>query len=564
MEYFVPTVQLTNGLREEAFLDCLPLGVCLLKSDWTVVFWNRRLEEWSQIHRTQILGKSLFAQLPWLANSDYERSLQLVFQRGEASSLSSEQDDPFSMFVGGLRDERHYRAHFTAVPSEEFGCSLALMSIEDVSDWHRQIKLQKESQLRANQDLRARRMAETAFDRLGRLHELILQSAGNGIVGLDHDGNTLFANPAAAKMLGWEIEELVGRSMHANFGGCCPKGNDALGQGCFSSSPIHGGARQFVREDWFQKKDGTRFPVEYLRMPIVEDGAIVGAVVTFSDISDRRLLEQEVMRYTEKLEEEVDRRAARIRELEQRRMEVEKLAALAQVAAGVAHEINNPLAGIKNAFRLVKGSIPDTHPRARYVGLIENEIDRISGITKRMYQLYQPDPAVLRAVNLHEILHDVSLMIGPALKDSNSHLEIVAPQSMPLVRLPVRDITQVLCNLVHNAIQASSGHQNICLTAETDDQGIRLVVTDQAGGIANDVLPHIFEPFFTTKSGAGQGGMGLGLSVSRSLIESLGGRIDVQTVPTVGTTFIIHLPYTIEAIRESCEPAIVMKGEGHG
>jgi PAS domain S-box-containing protein len=563
MEYSVSTVPLMNGLQDDAVLDGLPLGVCLLRPDWTVAFWNRCLEVWSQCPRSQVVGKSFFHQFPWLAKSEYERSLQQVFQGEESTILSSEQHGPLWVFGRESRDEVYYRIHVTGVPSGELGCRFAMMTVEDVTGWRGHIKPHQGSHSRVKQNDSARRMAETAFDRLGRMHELILQCAGNGIVGLDRDGNALFANPAAARMLGWEVEQLVGRSMSTNFSHCCQCWDEATGEGCFPSSQNDGDTSQLLSDGWFQKKDGTRFPVEYLSTPIEEEGAIVGAVVTFSDISNRKFLEQEVMRYTEKLEEEVDRRASRIRELEQRRMEVEKLAALAQVAAGVAHEINNPLAGIKNAFHLVKGGISDTHPHARYVGMIENEIDRISGITKRMYQLYQPDPAVLRAVNLHEILQDVSLMIEPALKDSNSQLEIVAPPSLSLMRLPVRDISQVLCNLVYNAIQACSGHQKIVLIAETDDQGLRLVVSDQAGGISNDVLPHIFEPFFTTKSVASQGGMGLGLSVSRSLIESLGGRIDVQTVPMVGSTFIVHLPPVIEALQEFHVRSAVMREEGH-
>lgn len=264
-----------------------------------------------------------------------------------------------------------------------------------------------------------------------------------------------------------------------------------------------------------------------------------------------------------KLEEEVDLRTSRIRELEQRRMEVEKLVAVAQVAAGVAHEINNPLAGIRNAFHLIKGAIPESHPRASYVGRIEKEIDRISGIIKRMYQLYQPDPAVLRAVNLVELLQDVSLMVDPVLKGHDSELIIRTQSSLPLMRLPARDVTQVLCNLVQNAVQASERSQPIQLSAEWDGQSIRLTVTDQAEGISDDILPRIFDPFFTTKSVSGEGGLGLGLSVSRSLIEALGGRIDVQTQESVGTTFTVCIPQRFECDEDSVESSRVTKEEVH-
>ncbi len=564
MDLSVPTTQGIAAHRDDVVLDCLPLGVCLFKQDGTVTFWNRYLEDWSDLLRSEILGHSLFTIFPWLVHTEYGKAIQQVFQDGEPVALMLDQHGPLFLWESRGREKRCQRVSITRVPCDEFECAHAMITIEDITDFCLPDKLFPDSLSKAKQELNDRRIAEAALDRLNRFYELILQSAGNGIFGLDRDGNTLFVNQAASRMLGWEIEELVGRCMHAILGHRCPMEDEAQGQQCFLSTPLQECRYQLLMEDWFQRKNGTRFPVEYLGAPIMEDGEIVGAVVTFSDISHRRFLEHEVMRYTMKLEEEVDRRTHRIRELEQRRMEVEKLAALAQITAGVAHEINNPLAGIKNSFHLVKGAIPDTHPRSKYVDIIDKEIDRISGIIRRMYQLYQPDPAVFHAVNLRELLQDVSLMVAPILKPHDSILEIVTPATLPLIRLPGRDITQVLCNLIQNSVQAFSGKQTICLSIESDEEEIRISVADQAGGISGDILPHIFEPFYTTKSVSGQGGMGLGLSVSRSLIEALGGRIEVQTTAQKGSQFIVHLPCEEGIVGDHDEQPQVMAEEDHG
>jgi PAS domain S-box-containing protein len=367
-------------------------------------------------------------------------------------------------------------------------------------------------------DITERKDADEAIERLSRQNEMILNAAGEGIFGLDLQGKTTFVNPAAARMLGWSVVELIGQPMHLILHHTKPDGTPYPEEECpIQAAFKKDGVVHRVADEVFWRRDGTSFSVEYVSTPIRERGEVVGAVVVFIDMTVRK-------------------------EEEERRMQVEKLAALGQVAAGVAHEINNPLAGIKNAFLLLKDTIAPGHPYSQYVSMIDREIQRISDIVGQMYQLYRPDPAEPRPINLEAVLRDVSQIMAGLLRQHQLTLRTEVAPDLPQVRLPQRDLIQVLCNLIRNAIEASWPASEILLSVTHDEEIVSIMVADRGHGIPAEVLPHIFNPFFTTKMGSTQGGMGLGLSVSRSLVEAMGGRIEVQTAVSRGATFTVVLP----------------------
>jgi PAS domain S-box-containing protein len=153
---------------------------------------------------------------------------------------------------------------------------------------------------RSSKTKRAERKTESEFARLKRQNELILQAAGEGVYGLDCEGITTFVNPAAARMLGWEADTLIGKPMHALLHHTRPDGSQFPREECPIYAAFKDGAVHHVDDEVFWRKDGSSFPVAYTSTPIHEKGQLVGAVVVFKDITDRKLAEQELRQaYTE-------------------------------------------------------------------------------------------------------------------------------------------------------------------------------------------------------------------------------------------------------------------------
>ena len=143
-------------------------------------------------------------------------------------------------------------------------------------------------------DITERKTFEEALEQLNRRHERVLKSAGEGIFGLDLEGNATFVNPAAARMTGWEAEELVGRPQHEVLHHTKRDGSPYPRDECPIQAALEDGTTHSRNDEVFWRKDGTNFPVEYMSSPILQDGEVVGAVVTFKDITERKALEAQL------------------------------------------------------------------------------------------------------------------------------------------------------------------------------------------------------------------------------------------------------------------------------
>ncbi|MGD9850708.1 MAG: PAS domain S-box protein [Nitrospirales bacterium] len=292
---------------------------------------------------------------------------------------------------------------------------------------------------------------------------------------------------------------------------------------------------------------GTRWVSAVVTPVVFGTSATSQCAYIAQDITERKVMEDQIRQHTIELEAEVERRANRIQELEQRRMQVEKLAALSQVAAGVAHEINNPLASIAQSLTLLKRAIPPDHPRYKYTQKMQDCIDRMTHITRQLYSLYRPTTSPTDSVEVEQVIQSALEIMRPIAHKKGIRLRssLSGNPNPTQVGIAPADLIQILCNLIQNAVDASSPPSDIDVSITQDHQSVTISIADQGMGIAPEVLSRMFDPFYTTKYGDQGIGLGLGLAISKNIIESASGHLQCSTIQGTGTTFSIILPTSI-------------------
>jgi signal transduction histidine kinase len=220
--------------------------------------------------------------------------------------------------------------------------------------------------------------------------------------------------------------------------------------------------------------------------------------------------------------------------------EYEKYAALAQLALGAAHEINNPLLGILSHLELELRETEAEEARIEIEQCIEGT-KRISQTIRGLLNYTRPDPLLLTRINLTRLVDDTLSFLAHQPLFRGIRLEKNIPPDLPEISADANQLSQILMNLLLNAAQASPDGGSITIAAQKVKfvDSVEIVVSDTGNGIPADVLSHVFEPFFTTKRGKGTG---LGLSISQAYVRSHGGDIRIDSLPGRGTNVRITLP----------------------
>lgn len=228
-----------------------------------------------------------------------------------------------------------------------------------------------------------------------------------------------------------------------------------------------------------------------------------------------------------------------LEEAKEEQFRLDRLSALGQIAAGVAHEINNPLGGISLCFNNLITTDMDEGTRQRHIDVIKSGFDRIQTIVKRLLDFSKNSSLSISRVSLNTIVGNVLKLAEYTIsKKGITHVEHLAGELPPIMADPGK-LEQVFLNLIINAVQAMDNGGVLTIRTECDGATCRVSVADTGKGIPRDILARIFDPFFTTKD-TGEG-TGLGLSVSKAIIEQHKGEIKVETSEE-GAVFTVYLP----------------------
>ncbi len=219
-------------------------------------------------------------------------------------------------------------------------------------------------------------------------------------------------------------------------------------------------------------------------------------------------------------------------------LQAARLAAVRQLAASIAHEINNPLYAARNGLYLLEEDLPPELREAPYVRMVGDQLTRIAGIIERMRDFYRPTRGELAPADINQLLEETLALASLNLRHERINM-IFTPALEALTVLGNADqLRQVFLNLVLNAIEAMPDGGSLTVRTEVGSTVVLVEIQDTGVGIPDDIRPHLFEPFFTSKSN----GTGLGLSISAHIVTQHGGQIEVDSEVGSGTTFRVVLP----------------------
>ncbi len=349
--------------------------------------------------------------------------------------------------------------------------------------------------------------------------EEIFASLGDGLVILDSEARLIGINPAAEHLTGCSGESVLGYLLDQAF----PENAKVLEM---LKRPLDEGRVMTLRELPWQRRHGEKATIDLSVTPLIgEEGNLAGWILLFRDVTPVKNLEEEVRK-------------------------ADRLAMMGTIAAGLAHEIKNPLGGIKGAAQLLSREklSPDS---VECLGIIIKEADRVDRLVSQLLAFTRPKGLSLEPINLNELLNSILLLQQKPFEERNIRLLREFDPSLPPVLGDSEQLTQTFLNFVKNAMEAippeggkirvkSRLMTNFKIKGAEKTKASRMIlaeIQDSGAGISKEDLEKIFTPFFTTK----EKGFGLGLALAQRVIHEHGGLIRVTSEGDRGTTVQVFL-----------------------
>jgi PAS domain S-box-containing protein len=372
-----------------------------------------------------------------------------------------------------------------------------------------------QTEKREDEILRLTRALESAQN----ITESLIESIGSGIIITEMNDTIDYINRGGEKILGYSKGEVIGQSF--NLFGLQEKQNISLS---FLDDPDGLDTR---REGRMRRKDQCEIPVGFTINPHLNmRGEAIGKIVIFRDLTKVYRIQEEILR-------------------------MDRLISLGKLASGIAHEIRNPLAGIKTTAQALGEEMSRDDPKREYLSRITKEIDRLNELLKTFFSFAKPQTLHLVPCHIKEIINAIIPFLIKEIADKGIRfVEAYHPQ-LPKIKVDKIQLHQAFLNLFLNAIQAMPNGGELKIEANpvvisspdgSRQNFVKIVVSDFGKGIPPHILPKIFDPFFTTKPR----GIGLGLSITYQIIKKHEGTIKVESEWEKGTSFIINLPEKFE------------------
>jgi two-component system, NtrC family, sensor kinase len=349
---------------------------------------------------------------------------------------------------------------------------------------------------------------------LPKFWENIIENSPDAIVAVRKGGEIIIFNRAAERMLGYSKDDVIGRM---DIRPLYPPGQAKQIMRDLRSLNYGGIGFLEKRECLLIDKNGWEIPVYISAVILYENGREIGSVGIFTDLREKKDLEKQLLR-------------------------TEKLSSLGKLAAGIAHEINQPLTGVLTFAHMLLRKFKDDEATRLDLEVVVRETTRIKKIVQGildfgretpMQQMLQPIDKILEAT-LELLVHQERFFGINLIKQYDPHVpEVIVDESR---------LEQVFMNIIMNAVEAMKGSGTLTVRTRRVADWVEVDLADTGPGIPEIVQEKIFDPFFTTKDSTEGLGMGLGLAISYGIIKNHKGDIEVSSAPEGGTTFTIRLP----------------------